>query len=325
MKSLITGAAGFIGSHLTEALLARDHEVIALDCFTEYYDPGRKRDNVRRFAHDPRVEFRDLDLAVAPPTLLTALLEECEYVFHLAGQPGVRASWGDDFQIYLERNVWATQRLLEAARGLPLRKFVMASSSSVYGDAERYPTTEHDVPTPISPYGVSKLAAERLGLAYWRCFGVPVVALRYFTVYGPRQRPDMAFTKFIGAIMADQPVSVYGDGRQTRDFTFVSDAVEATISAATHEVVGEALNVGGGSRVSVLEVLHTLRGILERPVAIEWQPAPAGDVRNTGADLTRSRVALDYQPQVSLAEGLRAQAAWWIETAAAFGAPVGSR
>lgn len=311
MKAIVTGAAGFIGSHLSERLLTDGHEVVGVDSFTEYYDRRIKERNLAHVLARPSFQFVEADLEQAD---LGEMLDGCDVVYHLAGQPGVRASWGDDFRVYLERNLWATQRLLEAVRDLPIHKFVFASSSSVYGDAERYPTVETDLPRPISPYGVTKLAGERLCLAYGRSCGVPVMAMRYFTVYGPRQRPDMAFSKFLSAIYDGREISVYGDGKQTRDFTYVSDAVEATAQAGYGDAVGEVLNIGGGSRVTLIEVfamLEHVTGVAPRLQFIERQP---GDVRDTAADVTRARELIGYRPEVSLVEGLRRQAEYVRES-----------
>ena len=308
MRALVTGVAGFIGSHLAERLVSDGYEVIGLDAFTESYDRRLKRGNLASLLTQPELQLIEADLASAD---LVGLVQRCDLVFHLAAQPGVRPSWGDDFRLYLERNVWATQRLLEALRGWTGRRLVVASSSSIYGEVERYPTSERDLPRPISPYGVTKLAAERLCLAYGRSHGIPGVALRYFTVYGPRQRPDMAFSRFIAALHEGRAITVYGDGQQTRDFTYVADAVEATVRAATSDVIGEAINVGSGSRVTLLEVLTGLSRLLNQPLRIRWLPPQPGDVRDTGADLERARVALGYAPWVGLATGLRAQVAWW--------------
>ncbi len=301
MKVLVTGTAGFIGSHLAERLLAEGHDVVGVDAFTEYYDRRLKERNLEALVTHPNFQIVEGDLAVID---LAGLLDGCEIVFHLAAQPGVRASWGNDFHLYLERNLWATQRLLEAVRDRPLHKFVFASSSSVYGNAERYPTVETDVPQPISPYGVSKLAGERLCLAYASSYGVPVVALRYFTVYGPRQRPDMAFSRFIAALSEGQEIMIYGDGKQTRDFTYVSDAVAATVAAGFEDVSNDVVNVGGGSRVTVLDVLALLREITEQELSVRFVETQRGDVRDTGADIMRARDVIGYNPRVSLSEGL---------------------
>lgn len=302
----MTGAAGFIGSHLSERLVADGHKVVGLDAFTEYYDPSLKRRNIRGLLDQPGFQLVEADLA---STELSGLVGDCDVVYHLAAQPGVRASWGDDFRIYLERNLWATQRLLEALRGEQIKKLVFASSSSIYGDADRYPTTEDDLPQPISPYGVSKLAGERLCLAYARSYGVPVVAVRYFTVYGPRQRPDMGFSRFMAALRSGREIEVFGDGKQTRDFTYVSDAVAATVAAAECEAIGEAVNVGGGSRVTVLEVLGLLGELAGAQPRIHFVETQRGDVHDTGADLTKAIRLLGYLPRVTLRDGLAQQLA----------------
>lgn len=312
MRALVTGVAGFIGSHLAERLIADGYEVIGVDAFTEYYDRRLKDSNLACLRTRPGFRLVEADLATAD---LVGLVRGCDLIFHLAAQPGVRTSWGDDFRRYLERNVWATQRLLDALRHWTGHKLVVASSSSVYGDAERYPTSERDLPRPISPYGVTKLAAERLCLAYGRSYGLPVVALRYFTVYGPRQRPDMAFSRFIAALHERREITVYGDGQQTRDFTHVADAVEATVQAATGGVTDDVMNVGSGSRVALLEVLTDLSRLLRQPLRIRWQSPQPGDARDTGADLELARRALGYAPRVDLATGLRTQVDWWLRRA----------
>ena len=309
--AVVTGAAGFIGSHLSEALVARGHDVVGVDAFTDYYDPAVKRRNVATLLAGPRFRLLELDLA---KDTLSALPARPRWVFHLAAQPGVRASWGAEFATYASHNVLATQRLLEHLKdGGASERVVVASSSSVYGDAERLPTSETDLPRPYSPYGVTKLAAEHLALLYARNFGVPAVALRYFTVYGPRQRPDMGFHRFIRALLAGQPIGVHGDGEQTRDFTFVADAVAANLAAAERGVPGTAYNVGGGSRVSVNDVLDRLGRLAGRAPRIERGPAQPGDPRDTGADIARAARDLGWSPQVSLDEGLARQLAWQRE------------
>ncbi len=251
---LITGAAGFIASHLAERCLELGWRVIAVDAFTDYYDEALKRDNISRAVGDPRYELIEADLLELD---LNEHVSEVTTVFHLAAQPGVRISW-DQFDLYTRLNLTATQRLLHAARDVPLDRFVIASSSSIYGDAETLPTPEDTLPKPVSPYGVTKLATEHLAQVYWRNFRVPTVCLRYFTVYGPRQRPDMAFNRLISCALAGEPFEVYGDGEQTRDFTFVHDAVTATVAASQRGQPGTAYNVGGGSQRSINSVLHTL-------------------------------------------------------------------
>src|SRR5512139_2707601 len=228
MKALVTGAAGFIGSTLCDTLLAAGHDVVGIDCFIDYYPRALKERNLIAARSSPRFRFIEASLVDAP---LADLLRGVDVVYHQAAQAGVRASWGDDFRIYSDNNVFATQRLLEASRASSLQKFVYASSSSIYGDTDDLPMRETSRPQPVSPYGVTKLAAEHLTWLYWRNYGLPTVSLRYFTVYGPRQRPDMGFHRFLRAALGDEAIALYGDGEQTRDFTFVSDAVEATIAA----------------------------------------------------------------------------------------------
>jgi nucleoside-diphosphate-sugar epimerase len=307
MKAFVTGAAGFIGSHLAIRLLADGHEVVGVDCFTDAYDPAIKLRNVASIRSNPRFTLVTGDLR--DPAILERLAD-CNVVFHLAGQAGVRGGWGEDFAAYVERNVLATQRLLEVARGASLSAFVLASSSSVYGEAPRLPVRETDSCHPLSPYAISKLAAEQLGLAYWRQHNVPLVALRYFAVFGPGQRPDMAFSRFIAALRAGDPLPIYGDGLQRRDFTYVDDAVEATMAAATRRVAGEVINVGSGTSTSVRDVVGQLELLLECRAEFEWLPESPGEARQTLADISRARELLAYAPHVDLAHGLAAQVEW---------------
>ncbi len=304
MSALVTGAAGFIGSHLCERLLDSGSQVTGVDCFSDYYPEERKRANVGPLLE--RDGFRLVEGDVGEVDL-SELLSPGDVVFHLAAQPGVRRSWGRDFEIYAAQNVLATQRLLEAAKEVELSRVVYASSSSIYGDAETFPTPESATPRPVSPYGVTKLAGEHLGLLYQSKFGVPVVALRYFTVYGPRQRPDMAFHRFIDAALDDRPIEVFGDGLQIRDFTYVGDVVAATAAAGTEGEPGAVYNVSGGGQASVLEVVNALGGLLGKDVAVSHLPAVAGDARRTGADVTRAREVLGFEPRVSLEQGLALQ------------------
>ena len=306
--SLVTGAAGFVGSHLCERLLGLGHRVVGVDAFTDYYPRPLKEANLGALRGQPGFRFLEADLARAD---LAALVREADFILHQAGQPGVRPSWGADFGQYLIQNVLATQRLLEAARGSHrLQRLVFASSSSVYGQARDLPLREESLPQPYSPYGVSKLAAEHLCLLYHQNFGVPAVALRYFTVYGPRQRPDMAVHRFIRAALEDRPIALYGDGEQTRDFTYVADTIEANVLALTAPVAGRVFNIGGGSRVSVNEILRTLEAVMGRRVRRESHPEQPGDVRHTWADTTRARELLGFAPRVSLRSGLERQLAW---------------
>ena len=308
MRVVVTGAAGFIGSHLSERLLAAGHEVVGIDCFADYYERARKEHNLDASRDHDRFQFEEVDLVDAD---LAPLLDGAAVVYHLAGQPGVRPSWGTQFDRYVRDNVIATQRLLEALKGAPIKRLVFAGSSSVYGDAEKFPTKEAALPRPVSPYGVTKLAAEHLTHLYTRNFGIPAVSVRYFTVYGPRQRPDMAFSRFMQALAAGEDIEVFGDGEQTREFTYVSDAVEGTIKASTADVVGQVFNLGGGSRVTVNKVLATLEEISGIKVRRQNLPAAPGDPRHTGASINLARERLGWEPRVSLREGLTKQWEWF--------------
>ena len=311
MRVVVTGAAGFIGSHLSERLLAAGHEVVGIDSFADYYEKARKEQNLETSRSNDRFHFAAADLVDAD---LDPLLDGAAVVYHLAGQPGVRPSWGNLFDRYVRDNVIATQRLLEALKEVPIKRFVFAGSSSVYGDAERFPTKETALPRPVSPYGVTKLAAEHLTLLYTRNFGIPAVSVRYFTVYGPRQRPDMAFSRFMQAMTAGEDIEVFGDGEQTREFTYVSDAVDGTIKASTADVVGQIFNLGGGSRVTVNKVLATLEEISGLSVRRQNLPAAPGDPRHTGASINLARERLGWEPRVSLSEGLARQWEWFQAT-----------
>ncbi|WP_377475670.1 MAG: NAD-dependent epimerase/dehydratase family protein [Microcoleus anatoxicus] len=306
---IVTGAAGFIGSNLVETLLNRGETVIGVDEFNDYYDPSLKRKNIARFENYPGFELVEGDILSLN---WSSLLSDAKVIFHQAAQAGVRASWGEGFRSYTERNINSTQVLLEAAKNAPrLQKFVYASSSSIYGNAESFPTSENACPQPVSPYGITKLAGERLCGLYYQNFGVPTTSLRYFTVYGPRQRPDMAFHKFFKSILLDQPISIFGDGLQTRDFTFISDCVAANLAAAeVAEAAGEVFNIGGGSRVVLKEVIDTIEQIVDRPIRIEFTETARGDARHTSADVSKAKKILGYQPKVSLEAGLRREWEW---------------
>lgn len=308
--ALVTGAAGFIGSHLTERLLAAGVRVTGVDCFTDYYDPALKRRNLERARAHAAFSLLELDLGRAD----LASLPEVDVVFHQAAQAGVRASWGAEFATYTHHNVLATQRLLERYRGTRLERFVYASSSSVYGDAEQFPTPETLLPRPFSPYGVTKLAGEHLVLLYGRNFGLPVAALRYFTVYGPRQRPDMAFHKFCRALLRGEEIPVFGDGTQSRDFTYIEDAVEANVRAWRSSAPQGVYNVGGGSQVEVREAIAILEQALGTKAKIRFEPRPPGDPLRTRADATRIRADLGFAPETPIEKGLAAEAAWYRDT-----------
>jgi UDP-glucuronate 4-epimerase len=300
VRYLVTGAAGFIGSHLAESLLEAGHDVVGVDAFTDYYDPARKRENARD------LDVLETDLVVAD---LDGLLADVDGVFHLAGQPGVRASFGPGFEDYVARNVHVSGRVFEAAARHGVR-VVHASSSSVYGDAESYPTPESARPRPISPYGVTKLCAEHLAYAHGRATGLDAVGVRYFTVYGPRQRPDMAFTPLLEALADGGSFRLFGDGSASRSFTFVGDAVDATLAAMARGGAGEVYNVGGGDEATMADVIALAEQISGTTLSVERHGAATGDVRRTRADVAKAEHELDWRPTTGLEDGLRAQWAW---------------
>jgi nucleoside-diphosphate-sugar epimerase len=304
MRHLVTGAAGFIGSHLCERLLALGHEVIGLDCFVPYYPKSLKERNLAAAKEHPKFRFLPLDLRTDD---ITPAVEGVEVVYHLAAMPGLVASW-TDFDLYLGCNVTATQRLLEAVKGSKtLKRFVYGSTSSVYG---KFASGDETLPTkPVSPYGVTKLAGEQLARAHLETFGTPVSVLRFFSVYGPRQRPDMAYNIFIRALLTGEPITVYGDGQQVRGNTFVSDCVEAVVKSADAPI-GETFNVGGGEMVSVRDVLGKLERIAGKRFTVRTEAARAGDQRHTFADTTRLRRVLGWEPRTTLDEGLAGQFEW---------------
>lgn len=304
MKAVVTGCAGFIGSHLTEALLARGLHVIGIDSFTDYYRPQAKWQNLEQALKHEDFELLEEDIR------RLAEFPETDYLFHLAAQPGVRASWGTSFEVYVRNNVLATQKLLEYYKDSRLAKFVYASSSSVYGDCPDLPMKEDSLLKPVSPYGVTKLAAENLCFLYYKNYGLPAVSLRYFTVYGPRQRPDMAVNKMVRAIFAGDEITVFGDGTQTRDFTYVDDAVEATIIAAQNGPAGEVFNTGGGSRITVNELIGKIEAIVGRKAKLRNIEEQKGDVRDTLADISKARERLNWQPRVGIDRGLERYIAW---------------
>jgi UDP-glucose 4-epimerase len=309
MKALVTGAAGFIGSTLAEKLLAEGADVVGLDCFTDYYPRPVKERNLSGLIGQARFRFVESTIQQAD---LPALLKDRTHVFHLAAQAGVRKSWGRDFGVYTVNNIEATQVLLEAAASAApaLERIVYASSSSVYGDGVAMPMREDALPQPVSPYGVTKLAAEQLCYLYYANFGVPTVSLRYFTVYGPRQRPDMGFHKFLRAALRGDAITVYGDGEQTRDFTFVHDAVAATAAAGVRGVPGRVYNIGGGSRVTINQVFEMIGRVSGRPPRIDVDPAQKGDMRHTYADTSLAQADLGFRPTVGLEEGIAAEYRW---------------
>jgi nucleoside-diphosphate-sugar epimerase len=307
MKILITGAAGFIGSHLAEKLLAQGHQVVGIDNFLDYYPRWMKEKNLEEVHTRPGFEFIEADLL---ETDLVSLVKPLTGVIHLAAQAGVRASWGENFRTYSDNNVLATQRLLEACRGEGIKKFIYASSSSLYGDTDDLPMREESILRPVSPYGVSKAAGEYLAYLYYRNFGLPTVSLRFFTVYGPRQRPDMAFHRFLKAGMEGKPLVVWGDGEQSRDFTYIDDIVQGCGRALEAGPDGTVYNIGGGSRRTLNEILEAMRRITGKPMEVNYQPVQKGDVRHTGASLEKIKKELGYQPQVSMMEGLEREWEW---------------
>jgi UDP-glucuronate 4-epimerase len=310
VKALVTGCAGFIGSQLAESLLSDGDEVVGVDALTDTYAAAVKLGNLERAKEFDTFRFLTIDLIQAP---LDVLVEECDVIFHLAAEPGVRTSWGDRFESYTRNNVVATQRLLEAVKRWPDKRLVYASSSSIYGDAEMLPTKEDVRPRPFSPYGVTKLAAEHLCALYQGNYGVETVVLRYFSTYGPRQRPDMAFHRFCRAALRREPLTIFGSGEQTRDFTFVADVIAATRAAAiTPGVGGRVYNVGGGSRVSVNEAIELIVSFAGRPLEVRHLEFEKGDVRNTGADTSRAQRELGFSPTTSVEAGLRAEFDWML-------------
>ncbi len=307
MKYMVTGAAGFIGSSLCERLLGDGHEVVAIDCFTDYYERALKDGNAAGFRAADGVTFIESDLNDLD---LTKLVSDCDGVFHLAAQAGVRASWGKSFDHYLHHNVRATQRLLEAVKDHGGPRLVYASSSSVYGDTDVLPAKETNRTRPRSPYGVSKLACEGLADLYLANFKVDAIGLRYFTVYGPRQRPDMAFNRFIKALSNDDQITVYGDGQQSRDFTFIDDIVTGTIKCMERGVAGRLYNIGGGHRTVLMEAIESLAALVGTTPKIKHQETQKGDVRDTSADTTLLRDETGFAPATDLRDGLRAQVQW---------------
>jgi UDP-glucuronate 4-epimerase len=304
---LVTGCAGFIGSHLSERLVDGGCTVLGVDCFTDYYDRDAKEANLDALSRAPGFTFSPVDLSRDD---IDGLLDGVTHVIHLAGQPGVRLSFGAGFSDYLRHNVLATQRLLEEAVASPVERFVYASSSSVYGDAPAYPTHETTEKRPVSPYGMTKLATEEVAGVYHRNFGVPVVGLRYFTVYGPRQRPDMAFTKFLRRAVGGLPLPLFGSGRQVRDFTYVDDIVDGTIAAATRGRAGGVYNLGGGEPVELREALTLISELLGHDIVVDQRGRGLGDVQRTGCDGRLARAELGFTPRVSLRQGLASHLAW---------------
>lgn len=309
-KALVTGSAGFIGSHLCEALVRLGWEIIGVDCFTDYYEKVLKEKNLANLRLKPNFTFVEKDLT---KDSLTTELKDVDFVFHQAGQPGVRGSWGANFNKYLQNNILATQYLLEIIKDYDIKKFIFASSSSIYGNTGCLPMKESQIPQPYSPYGVSKLAAEQLCLLYHENYRVPTIALRYFTVYGPRQRPEMAISSFIKTILEGKPISIYGDGNQRRDFTYVEDIIQANLLAAESSLTGEVFNVGGGKPEKLIDVVRILEQILNKKVLLSFSTKRKGDVKDTFADISKIQENLGFIPSYALEEGLVKQVACFIE------------
>jgi nucleoside-diphosphate-sugar epimerase len=307
MRSVITGVAGFIGSHLAEKLLALGHEVVGVDKFLDNYARRFKDSNLSQFANHPSFSFINDDLASIE---LSRLLTGADYVFHLAAQPGVRSSWGEEFSQYSHNNILATQLLLEACKRVRVTKVVYASSSSVYGDTDDLPMREDGGTRPVSPYGVSKLAAEHLCYLYWKAFGIPTVSLRFFTVYGPRQRPDMFFHIFMRRLFLGEEIPLYDDGEQSRDFTYCADIVDGLVAAAYYPGSGDVFNLGGGSETTLLSAIQLVERISGRKAKLTRFDRQRGDVRHTRASLDQAKEKLGYRPLVSLEEGLSRQWEW---------------
>jgi UDP-glucose 4-epimerase len=307
MRALVTGAAGFIGSHLSRRLLQEGAHVTAVDSFTDFYPRWIKERNLSPLAGEQNFEFYPKDLLELD---LEEILARVDVVYHLAAQAGVRSSWGQNFSVYIQNNIQSTQRLLEGAKGKPLHKLVYASSSSVYGLTPTLPMSETSLLYPLSPYGVTKLAAEQLCFLYFQNYGVPTVALRFFTVYGPGQRPDMAFHRFFRAIDEGRPIVLFGDGQQTRDFTYVDDIVEASLSASRRGRPGEVYNIGGGHRERLSDLFPVLEETCGKKVEVVREERQKGDVVHTFADIQKARLDLAYSPRTMLREGLREEWDW---------------
>lgn len=305
--AVVTGVAGFIGSHLAERLLGEKIKVIGIDCFTNYYSKELKRRNLETCLKNENFTFIEEDLMEVD---LATIFKKSKLLFHEAAQPGVRSSWGKEFDTYVKDNIQVTQRILEVAKDVKtLEKIVLASSSSVYGN-QSGKMREDTPPKPVSPYGVTKLASENLGFVYAQNFGLPVTSLRYFTVYGPRQRPDMAFTRFIRANLKNEEIKVYGDGNQSRDFTFISDIIDANINASKNNIHGNVLNVGGGSVHSIKEVLGMIEQVTGIKNNLVYESVQKGDVIKTEADIKKASKVIGYNPKVSLEKGLFEQIEW---------------
>lgn len=316
VRVLITGCAGFIGSSIVDRLVDEGHYVVCIDAFTDYYSPRLKRSNISHLLGRDNFKLIEEDINNIPLQELKSIIDSVDVVIHEAAQPGVRSSWGQNFETYVRHNILATQRLLEASISSKLKRFVYASSSSVYGNIKKMPLREDYTPKPYSPYGVTKLAAEHLARAYYENYNVPIVILRYFTVYGPRQRPDMAFHRFIKAALRGDAIEVYGDGSQLRDFTYVDDVVEATLVAAftdNESVIGETINIGSGNPVRLIDAIKIIQDIVEAEVKLVFKGKQKGDVDATYADITKAQKLLGWRPRTHIREGLEREVEWLSE------------
>ncbi len=308
MNCLVTGVAGFIGSHLAERLIQEGYDVHGVDCFTDYYALSQKESNLHTLLQSKKFTFYEEDLRTCD---IVKLLGDINVVFHQSAQAGVRASWGSSFAAYTEHNILVTQRLLESVKDKPIKKFIYASSSSIYGNVPGdEPMAETLQPKPVSPYGVTKLAAEHLCYLYWKNYGIPAVSLRYFTVYGPRQRPDMAFHKFIKAILHDKPITVYGNGTQKRDFTYIDDIIDANLFTISRGKPGEVYNIGGGHVEILNDVLTLLFELADKEGTVQYLEKQHGDVTRTSANIQKAKTDLDYHPKYNLRQGLANEIDW---------------
>lgn len=306
MKALVTGCAGFIGSSITDYLLKNDYHVIGVDCFTDYYSRSLKEKNISSALHNQNFTFIEKDL------LEFNEYPDVDYIFHQAAQAGVRASWGQDFDVYIQNNIKLTQKLLEYYKDKKINKFVYASSSSVYGDIDDLPMHEKSFLRPYSPYGVTKLAAENLCTLYYKNYDFPTVSLRYFTVYGPRQRPDMGINKFVSRVLNDEEILIYGDGTQTRDFTYINDVVHANILASKSEAKGEVFNVGGGNTISVNDLIRLIEKNTGKKAHIRYIEKQKGDVNDTWADTSKIMNLLNWSAKTDIENGIQRYLEWYI-------------
>ncbi|MDI6785466.1 MAG: NAD-dependent epimerase/dehydratase family protein [bacterium] len=308
MNCLVTGAAGFIGSNICQKLLSLGHQVIGIDSFLDYYPRKIKEANIYKILSHENFRFIEADINYL---YLDNIFDGVNYIFHLAAQAGVRDSWGKDFSIYINSNIHVTQKLLEHCLHIKsLKKFIYASSSSIYGDTNIFPITEEAKMQPTSPYGASKLLGENLCYLYWKSYNLPVISLRFFTVFGPKQRPDMAFHKFIKAALNDQEIVIYGDGEQTRDFTYIDDIVDANMLSMESDINGEAFNIGGGARISLIKTIHLLQEIIGKEIKIKYVEKQRGDMLHTYANLTKAKSLLKYNPCVPIKNGLEKEVDW---------------